>query len=75
MHGGKIFLRCDELPFDLPPQVTARKATKKDLSEIEEYISEYIDKFGGDKNVIMKKNFFVLTPDSKNPYKQFYTPC
>lgn len=75
MHGGKIFLRCDELPFDLPPQVTARKATKKDLSEIEEYISEYIDKFGGDNNVIMKKNFFVLTPDSKNPYKQFYTPC
>ena len=75
MHGGKIFLRCDELPFDLPSQVIASKAAKSELGEIEGYIDEYIDIFGGDKNVIMKKNFFVLTPDTKNPYQQIYTAC
>ena len=75
MHGGKIYLRCEELPFDLPPQVNARKADRDDLAEIEEYIDEYIEMFGGDKTIIMKKNFFVLTPDSKNQYKQIYTAC
>lgn len=75
MHGGKIFIRCEELPFDLPPQVIARKAEKADLKEIEEYVDEYISLFGGDKVTIMKKNFFVLVPDSKNPYKQIYTAC
>lgn len=75
MHGGKIFLRCDELPFDLPKNIFAEKATKKDLAEIEEYVDKYIELFGGDKQIIMKKNFFVLTPDTKNPYKQIYTAC
>ncbi len=26
MHGGKIFLRCDDLPYDLPEQVIAKKS-------------------------------------------------
>ena len=75
MHGGKIFLRCDDLPYDLPEQVIAKKASKQDLDEIEEYLDEYINEFGGDKTKIMKKNFYVLIPDTKNPYKQIYTAC
>lgn len=75
MHGGKIFLRCDELPYDLPKQIIGRKARKADLSEIDRYIDAYLERFGGDKKMIMKKNFFVLEPDTQNVYKQIYTHC
>ena len=75
MHGGKIFLRCDKLPFDIPKQVTARKATAQDLDEIEKYVEEFADEFEKDKNTIMKNNFYVLEADTNNPYKQIYTPC
>ena len=30
MHGGKIYLRCDTLPEDLPEQVLASEATPED---------------------------------------------
>ncbi len=73
MHGGKIYLRCDELPHDLPSQVAAKKAAPEDLKEIEEYIDEFCQEFEASKAEIMTHNFYVLTPNTKNPYKQLYT--
>ncbi len=75
MHGGKIFLRCDEhtLPNNLPKQVTARLATPADLQEIDSYLSEYCMAFSEDKTAILAHSFYVITPDTKNPYKQLYT--
>lgn len=72
MHGGKIYLRgnCDGIIF--PQQVTASLATKADMEIIKKYISEYCDIFGYDENVILNSQFTVITPDSKNPYKQMY---
>ena len=72
MHGGKMFLRsgCEGIVF--PKQVTARPADKADLKEIETYVSEYCKLFGADKKAIMNSPFTVITPDSKNPYKQLY---
>lgn len=75
MHGGKIFLRCDQLPYDLPRQVIAKKADGQDLSEIEEYLEEYAREFGASQTEILKKGFYVLTPDTQNPYQQIYTHC
>lgn len=75
MHGGKIFLRCAELPFDLPNQVVAKRADASDVEEIREYIDEYCAEFGGDAEEIISGEFFVLTPNSGNPYKQIYTHC
>lgn len=72
MHGGKIILRGDVLP-DLPEQISARKATVEDLQEIKKYVDEYCSYFGGETESIMKSNFFVITPNSANPYKQLYT--
>lgn len=72
MHGGKIFLRTKVLPDNLPPQVRASKAEKKDLSEIEKYVKKFCGYFGEDEEKIMNDNFFVLTPNSANPYKQLY---
>ena len=72
MHGGKMFLRsaCEYVNF--PKQVTARAAKKEDLAEIEDYISKYCKLFGANKKEIMNSEFTVITPDSKNPYKQLY---
>lgn len=74
MHGGKMFLRCSSLPLDLPDQVKAKKAKKSELNEIIPYIDKYCELFKADKKKILDETFFVITPDSKNPYKRLYTP-
>lgn len=73
MHGGKVYLRCDEPPAGLPSQVDAAKATAEDLADIEPYLAEFCSRFGQDKAALLKESFYVLTPDTKNPYKQLYT--
>ena len=72
MHGGKLFLRgkCDDIEF--PSQVTARPAGSADLAEIQEYVAEFCKAFDCSSQEIMKSPFTVVTPDSKNPYKQMY---
>lgn len=73
MHGGKMFICTDEAPYDLPSNVEAKKCTDEDLCEIKEIISEYCADFELDQNDILKKTFYKLTPDTKNPYKRLYT--
>ncbi|WP_058485609.1 GltB/FmdC/FwdC-like GXGXG domain-containing protein [Defluviitalea phaphyphila] len=73
MHGGKIYLRSDDLPKDLPKQVISRKATKEDMEEVKEYIEEFCNEFKVDIEDVLKENFFCLIPDTKNPYRQLYT--
>ncbi len=72
MHGGKMFLRgnCNNIKF--PRQVSAKPANTDDLAEIRKYVSEYCELFGCNANEIMDSPFTVVTPDSKNPYKQMY---
>ncbi len=72
-HGGKIFLRGKTLTADVPRQVTAKKATAADKEEIRGDLMEFCAEFGGDADEILKDTFFVLTPNTKNPYKQLYT--
>lgn len=72
MHGGKIFLRCDSCPSDLPGQVVSQKATVNDMQEIYPLIDEFCCEFKKDSNEILNSNFFMLTPDTLNPYKQLY---
>ncbi len=73
MHGGKIYLRCEKLPQDLPRQVVAEKATPKDVAEIKTYLEEFCKFFGENIEDIYLKTFYVLTPNTKNPYRQLYT--
>ena len=74
MHGGKLFLRgsCEDILF--PPQVSARLATEEDKAEIRSYITEYCRLFGADFQSVFASPFTIVTPDSKNPYKQMYVP-
>lgn len=69
MHGGKIYIRAEKLPV-LPEQVSAQ--TAEDISEIEKYIDEYCDAFCKDRQAIKNSKFYVLKPNTKNPYKQMY---
>lgn len=73
MHGGVIYLRSDEVPEGLPPQVTAETADETDKKLIQGYITEFCDSFGYDRNELLKSNFIKLTANTKNPYKQLYT--
>ncbi len=72
MHGGKMFLRgeCQDVLF--PRQVSARLADAEALKEIEPYVSEYCELFGYDTKAVMDSPFTLVTPDSKNPYRQMY---
>ncbi len=73
MHGGRIILRSDELPWDLPEQVSAREADGKDKEEIKSLIDGFCSVFNFSRDEIMKGRFFLLTPDSANPYRRLYT--
>ncbi|MBQ3931946.1 MAG: glutamate synthase, partial [Firmicutes bacterium] len=74
MHGGKMFLRSDCKDIEFPRQVTARPAEAKEIQEIREYISEFCHVFGYNVEDVLAGPFTVVTPDSKNPYKQMYVP-
>lgn len=72
MHGGKMYLRGRIDAASFPGQVTVNPANTKDMAEIEAYIAEYCTLFGYDFKQVMNSPFTVITPDSKNPYRQMY---
>lgn len=74
MHGGKIFVRTEDIKkYDLPEQVVEHVANEDDLNEILGYLSEYTEIFNMDLEYILKSKFYVLSPNAKNPYKRLYT--
>ncbi|MBR4256976.1 MAG: glutamate synthase [Clostridia bacterium] len=74
MHGGKMILRSDCADIAFPGQVTAKPATDGDIADIKKYITEYCRLFGYGEKEVFDFPFTIVTPDSKNPYKQLYVP-
>ncbi len=72
MHGGKMYLRGDCSDVLFPDQVTVNAATEQDMDEISGCIREFCEAFGLDAVQVLDAPFTVITPDSKNPYKQMY---
>ena len=72
MHGGKLILRGDCSRIVFPKQVRVREATEGDMEQIRKYVLEYGRLFGEDPEDILSAPFTIVTPDSKNPYKQMY---
>lgn len=72
MYGGKVYLRCNNIPVDLPSQVVAKVADETDMKEANEYITEFCKEFNYNTEEILEHNFYVLTPDSENQYLQLY---
>jgi len=73
MHGGKIFVRTDHELSGLPAQITEKVADNEELQEITPYVTEFAGHFGMDAQKLLQDRFYVLRPNSKNPYKQLYT--
>ena len=74
MHGGVMYIRCEKLPHRLAAQIRVEKKRGKDIPELkpvlEDYCS-YFKKFNAEE--LLADNYFVLTPNAENPYKQMYT--
>ena len=72
MHGGKLFLRGDCNDIRFPDQVTAAPAEKNEMDELRGYLTEFCDIFEFNLEKVLDSPFTVVTPDSKNPYRQMY---
>lgn len=72
MHGGKLFVRSNGSGLNFHSRVNVKKCDKEDLEEIREYLAEFASNFDYDLDEILNHEFVVVTPDSKNPYKQMY---
>lgn len=72
MHGGKMFLRSDCKGIKFPSQVNVRTASAEDLDEIGHYLRRFCFYFGYELDELLSHPFTVVTPDSKNPYRQMY---
>ncbi|MDD4565567.1 MAG: glutamate synthase [Eubacteriales bacterium] len=73
MHGGRIFIRTSKELTGLPAQVIEEIASDEDMSEILPFLSEFADLFGMNAEKLAKDQYYVLKPNTKNPYKQLYT--
>lgn len=72
MHGGKMFLRSDCKGIHFPHQVHVRTANQEELDEIAHYLRRFCFYFGYKLSELLDHPFTVVTPDSKNPYRQMY---
>jgi glutamate synthase domain-containing protein 3 len=72
MHGGRIFIRTNLPLSGLPKQVACHDATQDDMKMIEGYVRQFCEYFGGDAEALLNSHYSMLTPNSSNPYKQFY---
>lgn len=72
MHGGKLFLRGDAAGIHFPHGTVVRTATAADMAEIVPLIEHFCTLFGSDAAALLQDTYTVVTPDSKNPYKQMY---
>lgn len=74
MHGGAIYLRCGKIPKKLPEQVQAKKIKGGDDELLKSVVADFCKYFNEfDEEEILNSDFFVLTPNTSNPYKQMYT--
>ena len=72
MHCGRIFLRCREIRKTLPAQVKCSEADAEDIASVVKYLMKYEELFGIGAVRDDGKKFYVLRPNTKNPYKQLY---
>mgnify|MGYP004680005797 CR=1 FL=1 len=73
MHGGKMYIRCEEPP-KLPEQVVAHLASEEEMEEIRGNLEEFCSVFDYSAEDVYAKPFYVLAPNTNNPYKSLYTP-
>lgn len=74
MHGGKIYLRCDSLPHNIPSQIRVEKVKGNQVEELKNIVEDYCKYFEEmDAKRLLDATFLSLFPDVDNPYKRMYT--
>ena len=73
MHGGSMFIRSAVPPAGLPEQVIVKQANQSEMSLIKDILKEFCSYFDISADTIYDRPFYMLTSNSKNPYKQLYT--
>ncbi|MFA6866265.1 MAG: glutamate synthase [Clostridia bacterium] len=72
IHGGKIFVRTEELNYEFAKQITANISSPEELKEINEELIEFCDIFGYNYNDVINQKFWIIKPNMKNPYTKMY---
>ena len=72
MHGGRMYLRGEVDASVFPRGVTARVATEEDKQVLFPLLERFCALFGYDAAALRADTYTLVTPDSKNPYKQMY---
>ena len=72
MHGGVIYLRAESLPVDFSERLLSKKAEQADLEAIMPALRRFCSLFHEDLEAITARNFYVIRPNTNNPYKQLY---
>lgn len=72
MHGGRMYLRGDCKDVRFPSGVCVKPAGSGDMRLIENDLREFCGLFGFNLSSVLDSPFTLVTPDSKNPYKQMY---
>lgn len=72
MHGGKMILRGELPSIHFPHQTTSHTADENDFAQFAPFVKKYCSYFGVDYEKLINDKYTVITPDSKNPYKQMY---
>ena len=73
MHGGRIFLRTEELPPDLSQRLVCAPATPEEMDSIRPALERFCAFFRQDEKELFQKPFYCIVPNSRNPYRQLYT--
>lgn len=71
-HGGRVIFRGDVSGIRFPDQVTPHPPAAEELAALRPLVARWCALFGGDAEELMKSPFTVVTPDSRNPYRQMY---
>ena len=71
-HGGRVIFRGDVSAIRFPDQVTPHPPTEEETALLRPLVERWCALFGGDAEALMDGPFTVVTPDSKNPYRQMY---
>lgn len=72
MHGGRIVVRSDHIPVNLPDQVVPQDLTADEIEALRPHLEAYCEAFGVPMSRLLPHRFYALTPNTKSPYRQLY---
>ena len=70
--GGRSSCAPPTCPRTCLPRVCVKQAEAGDKEIIRPLVEGYCARFGGEAEALLQSEYFLLTPNSQNPYRQMY---